>query len=250
MFLRQNSLILLLLLGGCGRPPVPQENLLFGIRLSEIPGGEARLGNPEGGPSEQHRVVTISPFAISVHEITNTQFCRFLNETAYAWEGSPQTVRRNQKWYPQPGFVDHPVTHVTYADAQAFCRWAETWIKRPVRLPEENEWEAAARGGINGAPYPWGWEPPDGRAVFNTEGSQPVASYSPNRFGLYDLSGNVWEWCDKGALPVPMARGGAWAERTSDPLQLHVRREFPETYRDADLGFRMVVLPSPAPLLK
>lgn len=101
------------------------------------------------------------------------------------------------------GMDDHPVVHVSWDDAVAYARWAGK------RLPTEVEWEFAARGGLEGQPYVWGDEPPDpGRANLwqgefphrNTaeDGyvrTAPVKSYPPNGYGLYDVAGNVWEWC-------------------------------------------------------
>jgi formylglycine-generating enzyme required for sulfatase activity len=101
----------------------------------------------------------------------------------------------------------HPVTHVAYADADAYAAWAGK------ELPTEAEWEYAARGGLDGAVYAWGDEfAPGGRLMANTwqgqfpwqnlltdgyEGTSPVGSFPANGYGLYDVAGNVWEWtCD------------------------------------------------------
>ena len=100
---------------------------------------------------------------------------------------------------------DHPVVQVSWRDASAFCSWAG------VRLPTEAEWEYAARGGLVGAVFPWGNDlEPDGRhrmnvwqGTFPTEnslgdgyyGTAPVDTFEPNGFGLYNMTGNVWEWC-------------------------------------------------------
>ncbi len=101
--------------------------------------------------------------------------------------------------------MDHPVVHMAWNDAQAFCAWAGT------RLPSEAEWEYAARGGLDQARYAWGDEfGPDGQTMCNIfegmfpttntaadgyAGTAPVDAFSPNRFGLYNVAGNVWEWC-------------------------------------------------------
>jgi formylglycine-generating enzyme required for sulfatase activity len=101
----------------------------------------------------------------------------------------------------------HPVTQVAYEDAEAYAAWAGK------ALPTEAEWEYAARGGLEGATYAWGEEPfPDGQPMANTwqgefpwdnqlldgyEGTSPVGAFPANGYGLYDMTGNVWEWtCD------------------------------------------------------
>jgi formylglycine-generating enzyme required for sulfatase activity len=107
----------------------------------------------------------------------------------------------------------HPVTHVTYEDAQAYADWAAK------TLPTEAEWERAARGGLDGARFAWGDdEAPGGTWLANTwqgefpwqnlrldghVGTAPVGSYPPNGYGLHDMTGNTWEWtCDDFALPA------------------------------------------------
>ncbi|WP_197509333.1 formylglycine-generating enzyme family protein [Bordetella bronchialis] len=104
------------------------------------------------------------------------------------------------------GIADHPVVHVSYADAQAYAAWAGK------ALPTEIEWEFAARGGLDGAVYPWGNDfAPGGRQMANTwqgefpwqnaaldgyERTSPVGAYPANGYGLFDVAGNVWEWTD------------------------------------------------------
>lgn len=111
---------------------------------------------------------------------------------------------RGTNWREQLAFPDHPVVHVAYEDANAYADWIGK------SLPTEAEWEYAARGGLDGATYPWGNDfCPDGKAMANTwEGdfpwrnterdgytrTSPVATYPPNGYGLFDMAGNVWEW--------------------------------------------------------
>ena len=106
----------------------------------------------------------------------------------------------------------HPVVQVAYEDAESYATWAGK------ELPSEAEWEFAARGGLEGAVFAWGDEHfPDGRAMANTwqgefpwqnlkvdgyEGTSPVGSFEPNGYGLYDMTGNVWEWTTDAFAPA------------------------------------------------
>jgi sulfatase modifying factor 1 len=119
------------------------------------------------------------------------------------------------------GREDHPVVHVSWNDAQAYSRWAGR------RLPTEAEWERASRGGLEGARYPWGdelladdgaWQANIWQGAFPTHNTgedgwlttAPVHTYRPNRFGLWQTVGNVWEWCDSGNDGLRVLRGGSY----------------------------------------
>ena len=115
-----------------------------------------------------------------------------------------------------------------------------------ARLIEEGEsLSAAARGGVDGAPYPWGWGgQPRERAQFDAEG--PAArggTFPANGFGLVDVAGNLAEWCaadPQGPQGQRAARGGSWAERNPEFLKIEHRQWFPADYRGRDVGFRVL----------
>lgn len=182
------------------------------IVLARIPSGPFMMGDvlgrsPERDTRPAHEV-HLDAFSIATTTVTNEQFSHFVQQTGY------RTVREQagqaQKWstFALPGRENYPVICVNWIDDAAFAAWAG------LRLPTEAEWEKAARGGLEGADYPWGNEHPhtDDRArdYCNWRGARhkpglvplnkdgwgivPVGSYPPNGYGLYDMSGNVWEW--------------------------------------------------------
>lgn len=157
-----------------------------------VPAGEFIMGTdsrlPDEGP--QHKVY-LDSFYIDIFEVTNLQYKKFNNETK---RRSPQHFRN--RTYPQ-GKADHPVTYVSWEDANAYCQWAGK------RLPTDQEWEKAARG-TNGQIFPWGNEFDVTRANTPLRWQQigafgdttPVGSFKEgvSPYGVYDMSGNVWEW--------------------------------------------------------
>lgn len=212
--------------------------------FAALPGGSARLGSRQGGPYAEERAIEVASFRMARTEVTVAQFVRFLEMTGTPFD-SPQIRRRGAAYLMrQP---KEPVTHVSYDQALAYAHWLARKLGQPVDLPTEDEWEYAARGGVRGAPYPWGWDEPAGRACFADAGPVAVGCFAANAWGLRDLAGNVAEWCravppDGDRAPV---RGGSWAER--QPAMLHVARriELPRGYRDADVGFRVIVREAP-----
>ena len=139
------------------------------------------MGNNHLKANEQpvHEVF-LSPFYIDTHEVTVQQYTAFLEKTGY---------KQPAYWQPEFDRPDDPVVGVTWHDALAYAIWADK------RLPTEAEWEYAARGGALNNFYPWGDIPDKRSANYLSMGIAPVKSYLPNGFGLYDMIGNVWEWC-------------------------------------------------------
>ena len=211
-----------------------------------IPPGEFMMGE---GFTEPPHTVYLDPYYIDIHAITNEEYGKFLNETGYQSKSSKSKVKNIVK-----GTEKHPTVRVTWHDAAAFAEWAGKG------LPSEAEWEKAARGGQHGAVYSWGNEPPDEKkANFSqNEGhTTPVGSYPPNSYGLFDMCGNVWEWCadwfdinyykDSPYINPPgpdtgkerVNRGGSWF-LTQNNIRCSCRgSQYPE-YKDVTIGFRCV----------
>jgi formylglycine-generating enzyme required for sulfatase activity len=157
-----------------------------------IPAGEFTMGTnsrlPDEGP--EHKV-TLPAFYIDIYEVTNLQYKKFNDETK---RRSPTHFRN--RTYP-PGKADHPVTYVTWNDANAYCHWAGK------RLPTDQEWEKAARG-TDGRWFPWGNEfdysksnnPVRWGEIGFFGDTTPVGAFKQgvSPYGVYDMSGNVWEW--------------------------------------------------------
>ena len=193
--------------------------------MVRVPGGTFRMGIDDGFPFEgPSHPVTVRPFLLDRHEVTVREFARFIKATGYkteaekfGWSGvfdakqGRWTKGDGANWRHPDGpktsaHPDEPVTHVSHADARAYAKWAGK------RLPTEAEWEWAARGGKKNVVFPWGDDlRPRGKPAANwwqgtfpdkdtgEDGYKgrraPVGSFAPNGFGLYDMGGNVWEWC-------------------------------------------------------
>lgn len=211
-----------------------------------IQGGTFWMGTDsnEGFPADGEgpmREVQVNSFYIDETTVTNKEFAEFVKDTHYITEAErfgwsfvfyqqltkeilkedPPFPRDTPWWKGIKGAswkkpegsgsdvrdrLDHPVVHVSWCDAVAYCRWVGK------RLPTEAEWEYAARGGLEQKTYPWGdeltsngeyrcniWQgefPEHNNKVNGYLGTTSVWSFDPNGFGLYNVSGNVWEWCN------------------------------------------------------
>lgn len=173
-------------------------------------------------------------FHLAKFEVTNRQYLVF--------------CRRSGKPAPKPPYwgtpAEYPVVDVTWHDAVTYCRWLSLETGRTYRLPAEAEWEFAARGGLLLKSYPWGDEGPSGRSCSGRGGPCTVGSFGSNGYGLFDLAGSVWEWCQDpfgkdGRQRV--IRGGSWASPASSPelLSLSHREGLDPDKARNDVGFRV-----------
>ena len=151
------------------------------VAMVLVAGGTYTMGTEGGFPDQQPRhEVVLDPFYMDIHEVTNKQYQQFLEDTGR---------RKPDFWFPEIDLPDEPVVGVSWKDAAAYAAWAGK------RLPTEAEWEYAARGGTIGRKYPWGDSFDPKCANVGSFGIAPVKSFRPNDYGLYDMVGNVWEWC-------------------------------------------------------
>ncbi len=252
-----------------------------------LPGGTFAMGAADAYPEEAPvRTITVAAFSIDRTEVTNAQFADFVTATGHVTQAersvdgiapgsavfiSPLVSGSAQWWqfvegadwrHPEgPGStikarMHHPVVHVSHADAAAFADWAGG------RLPTEAEWEYAARGGLAGARYEWGEEPPEtGPPKANTwqgafpledsgadgyAGTAPVGCFPANGFGLHDMTGNVWEWTSGQFDPVDRnsgtIRGGSWlcAQNFCRRYRPAARHPQERDFSTSHLGFRVV----------
>ena len=247
-----------------------------GAEMVLIPAGSFEMGDNEGKPNEQPvHIVKLDAFYIDIHEVTVGRYTKFLAETRYRQPNWNEI----HKYSPTD---DHPVIHVSWYDAMAYCEWVGK------RLPTEAEWEYSARGGLVGKKYSWGNSAPTpDKANYWNDGSDDgttiVGSYPANGYGLYDAVGNVYEWCldaydadyySKSPKKNPLSslngtvdeltkkyknvgnagrvfRGGPWTLNSSTPFHLRVADRgyiYSPEQTNFGLGFRCVAdVPPPEP---
>ncbi len=226
-----------------------------------IDGGIFTRGSVDGNRDEMPRhKIRLKGFAMDIHPVTNEQFARFLDRM----EGEKDEhnhdliilrdsrIRRTSgRLIIESGYSKHPVVGVTWYGAVAYAKWVGK------RLPTESEWEVAARGGDDDAIYPTGDRIERSQANFFSSDTTPVMSYQPNEYGLYDMAGNIYEWCqdwygynsyeqsaqepEQPAGPLQgvyrVLRGGCWKSLVEDLRCSHRHRNNPGTV-NGTYGFR------------
>ena len=237
------------------------------MELVKVEPGKFTQGEP---PDVQREVTLTKPFWIGKFPVTRGQFARFVAASNYrteaergvsggfGWEAG-KLVQKKQYTWRSPGFSqsdEHPVVMVDFSDAKAFCAWVARQTGRPVTLPTEAQWEYAARGGGNaGDAWHFGNSP---------SGTQLVGQKAANGFGLHDMIGNAWEWCEDWFAPYSagsaadpiqtnqnlsdkprrVLRGGAFSKPANEATAVKRFRNDPGS-RNADNGFRIVAFDAP-----
>ena len=220
-----------------GMVPIPAGTFTMGC-LSEARDGDCY--DTEKPPHD----VTVPAFAMSRYEITNRQYAAFLNAVGNQDEGGTTWIDIGGSGFgekcrilePKPGqftieegYEAHPVIYVSWYGARAFARWLSEETGQTYRLPTEAEWEYAARGGAKGALDSFlyaGSDDIDAVAWFDDSGSgtHPVGQKQPNQLGLYDMSGNVWEWVADCWYETHQGAPGDGSARASDNCSDRVYR--------------------------
>ena len=184
--------------------PVEETSQLVSQEMVLIPAGEFQMGSSGDVPDNQTPVHTVylDAFYIDKYEVTNAHYKEFLDANP-KWSKANIDKRFHNEGYLSlwegdtysSGKGNHPVEGINWYAAMAYAKW------KGKRLPTEAEWEKAARGGLEGQKYPWGNSMDPTKANYSAEegstpeGSTPVGTYPPNGYGLYDIVGNVAEWC-------------------------------------------------------
>ncbi len=226
-----------------------------------IEGGEYFHGDNAGARDEKPRhKIELASFAIDIHPVSNEQFVRFLDVMGCEKDSNNQDMillkesrikRSGGRITIESGYAKHPVVGVSWYGARAYAHWVGK------RLPTEAEWEIAASGGFEDNLYPYGVEIERSQANFFSSDTTPVMSYPANANGLFDMAGNVYEWCEDWygynyyeiALQEPfnpkgpqqgvyrVLRGGCWKSLKDDLRCSHRHRNNPGAL-NRTYGFR------------
>ncbi|HPZ09404.1 MAG TPA: SUMF1/EgtB/PvdO family nonheme iron enzyme, partial [Candidatus Eremiobacteraeota bacterium] len=249
-----------------------------------IPGGTFQMGSNNGYSNEKPvHTVRLSPFYMGKYEVTNTEYCAFLNSQGNQSEGKSMWVNivnsnycgliiepNNKLFNVKIGYENRPVVYVSWYGAVAYYKWLnkqqglekyeegkEYYVtNKGYRLPTEAEWEYACRAGTT-TNYYWGNKMNKNYCWYGdcSDNHHDVDLKLPNNFGLYDLSGNVWEWCNdwygdysSSSVSNPtgpfsgstkIRRGGSWCS-TEDLCRSTFRSSAPPGTHGFSTGFRLV----------
>lgn len=215
-----------------------------GLGMVAIPGGEYDLG-------ETKRHATVEAFCLDIHEVTVADYRSCAGRGGCSAEGLARTQYSTCNW-ERTDREKHPVNCATWFQADAYCK------AMGKRLPSEEEWEWAARGGTRAFTYAWGndakeseawcWRGSKRASTAWPDSTCAVMQFPANPFGVYDLSGNLWEWTSTarvgGSSPTGVAeayyvfRGGSWGSTDVIQARADIRGGDGASWRDPDVGFR------------
>ena len=233
--------------------------------MVRIPAGEFTMGRTKSTPDDKTqmrpkvvlddrpvRKVQVSAFSMDAFEVTHEQYAKFAGATKrtvpYHWVSGKGVAGK-----VPPDHATIPVFNVSWQDANDYCKWQNK------RLPTEAEWEKAARGGLDDMDYPLGNKLDEKAARYSSpNGPSQVGKFPPNSYGLFDMAGNVAEWCsdwfdrehyaknenvDPQGPPTGLykiIRGGAWSDAAKG-LKVYFRNWVRPEQRTPNIGFRCVI---------
>lgn len=239
---------------GSGGKPKPKKSRFYSAihmipEMAVIPAGSFLMGGAEHRDQQPVHRVHVKSFSMGKYPVTFAEYDLFATAT--------RRIKPNgSRW----GYGNLPVVNVTWNDAQDYAEWLSQQTGRYFRLPSEAEWEYAARAGVDDDYY-WGNDDAEDYAWFkdNSDGrAHPVGEKKPNAYGLYDMSGNVWEWIEDSwhdnyleaptdgsawlefGLGRPVLRGGSWGSHKEYLGSAYRNRTYPDFKCSAHVGFRLV----------
>jgi formylglycine-generating enzyme required for sulfatase activity len=210
--------------------------------LAPIPGGAFAVGSITAtyeGEENPRFWTQLAPFCADPTEVT----ARIYQKCVEAGRCTPSQDHGKRCTLGAQGKEDHPINCITYAQATEVCSF------RGLRLPSEVEWEYLARGGAEMRKYPWGDAPPDDQTCWKHHETCQVKTFAPGAFGLWDVTGNVWEWTSSWFSPYPwpsalgrhrVYRGGSWSRRFEKWLKPTLRNRASPESSGSHLGVRCV----------
>jgi formylglycine-generating enzyme required for sulfatase activity len=219
------------------------------MKLTLIPVGTFTMGSPESEEGrytneDRHEVEIKEPFFLGTHEVRVRDFRAFVADAGYQTEA--ERAGDKDTWKNQPTQADdHPVVKVSWNDAQAFCAWLSRKEGKKYRLPTEAEWEYACRAGTTTRYYSGdGVEGLREVANVGSNSTTPVGQFKANAFGLFDMHGNVYEWCqdlyEKGGTGRVHRGGGYdWCDYPEKHCRSAFRGRYEPSSRYHWLGFRV-----------